>query len=246
MTFGSLFAGIGGMDLGLERAGMECRWQVEIDPFCQKVLEKHWLGVKRYGDIRGLDGSELERVDLIAGGFPCTDLSFAGKGAGIHAERSGLWWDMLRIICKLRPQYVLVENVSALLKRGMGEVLAGLASCGYDSEWDCLPASALGAYHDRDRTFIVAYPTGIDGHARNLLEAGRDWRSSFQSRRLYSVAVAQEGQQQNIRLECEPRLARLVSRLPNRTHRLEGLGNAVYPDVAEWIGKRIIESTVDK
>src|ERR1039457_217076 len=105
MTFGSLFAGIGGMDLGLERAGMECRWQIEIDPFCTKVLEKHWPKVKRYGDITKLNGSELESVDLICGGFPCQDVSLAGLRKGIGSgTRSGLYADMLRIVSVLRPR----------------------------------------------------------------------------------------------------------------------------------------------
>lgn len=90
MTFGSLFAGIGGMDLGLERAGMECRWQVEIDPFCLRVLGKHWPGVPKFGDIHEVTGEKLERVDLIAGGFPCQDVSEVGSRIGISGSQSGL------------------------------------------------------------------------------------------------------------------------------------------------------------
>ena len=101
MRFGSLFAGIGGMDLGLERAGMECAWQVEIDPYCQKVLAKHWPDVQRFGDIKDCGAHNLEPVDLICGGFPCQDISLAGKGAGIEGERSGLWSEYHRIICEL-------------------------------------------------------------------------------------------------------------------------------------------------
>ena len=93
MTFGSLFAGIGGLDLGLERAGMECRWQIEIDAFCVRVLTRRWPEIKRYGDIRTITGDELERVDLMCGGFPCQDLSQAGKRAGIEGARSGLWFE---------------------------------------------------------------------------------------------------------------------------------------------------------
>src|SRR6476660_8578618 len=115
MTYGSLFSGIGGMDLGLDRAGLTCKWQVEIDPFCRKILAKHWLHVKRYGDIRTVDGRDLEPVDLLAGGFPCQDLSQAGKRAGIEGTRSGLWFEFARIIGELRPRYVLVENVPGLL-----------------------------------------------------------------------------------------------------------------------------------
>src|SRR5215510_9060927 len=115
LTFGSLFAGIGGIDLGLERAGMECRWQVEIDPFCRQILAKHWPEVKRYDDIRKLAASDLEPVDLMAGGFPCQDLSQAGKRAGIEGTRSGLWFEFARLVRGLRPRYVLIENVPGLL-----------------------------------------------------------------------------------------------------------------------------------
>ncbi len=106
MKFGSLFAGIGGFDLGLERAGMECRWQVEIDDYATKVLEKHWPDVKRYRDIR--DVNDLEWVDLICGGFPCQDISYAGKGAGIEGARSGLWSEYARIIRLVRPRFTEV------------------------------------------------------------------------------------------------------------------------------------------
>jgi len=138
MTFGSLFAGIGGMDLGLERAGMECRWQVEINPYCRGVLARHWPNVKRYGDIRELTGNDLERVDLIGGGFPCQDVSQAGRRAGIGGQRSGLYAEMLRLVSGLRPRFVLMENVTGLLVRGMGRVLGDLAEIGFDAEWDCI------------------------------------------------------------------------------------------------------------
>src|SRR6185312_32662 len=108
MTVGSLFAGIGGFDLGFERAGFEIKWQVEIDPFCRAVLAKHWPDVRRYEDVRTV-GAELERVDVVCGGFPCQDISFAGDGAGLDGERSGLWREFSRLIGELRPRYVVVE-----------------------------------------------------------------------------------------------------------------------------------------
>jgi DNA (cytosine-5)-methyltransferase 1 len=159
LTFGSLFAGIGGFDLGLERAGMECRWQVEIDPFARRVLEKHWPNVMRWDDVKTFPPEQLEKykVDLICGGFPCQDISYAGKGAGIDGERSGLWAQYARIIRDLRPRYVVVENVAALLTRGLGRVLGDLAALGYDAEWECLPAAAVGAPHIRDRIFILGH-----------------------------------------------------------------------------------------
>jgi DNA (cytosine-5)-methyltransferase 1 len=157
-TFGSLFAGIGGIDLGLERAGWECRWQVEIDPFCRHVLEHHWPDVPRYGDIRELDWSRVERVDLLAGGFPCQPFSVAGQRRGKDDER-WLWPEFAAAVRALRPRHVLVENVPGLLAGhgGMGNVLGDLAQLGYDAEWDSVPAAAVGAPHLRYRVWIVAY-----------------------------------------------------------------------------------------
>ena len=158
LTFGSLFAGIGGFDLGLERAGMRCEWQVEIDPYARAVLSRHWPNVRRHEDVRTFPPPEGEwGVDVICGGFPCQDISVAGKGAGLAGARSGLWYEYARIIGELRPRYVIVENVAALLARGMGTVLGDLSSLGYDAEWHVIPASAVGAPHRRERVWIVAY-----------------------------------------------------------------------------------------
>jgi DNA (cytosine-5)-methyltransferase 1 len=242
-TFGSLFAGIGGLDLGLERAGWECRWQVEIDDYCRRVLAKHWPDVPKFGDIRGVDGDSLERVDLLCGGFPCQDISDAGLRAGLAGERSGLWSEYVRLIRALRPRLVLVENVAALLGRGMGRVLGDLADCGYDAEWDRLPASSFGLYHERGRVFIVAYPQGDNRPARRVLDAGGIRPSPLESRRLHSIAVAARARQDpTARLEREPRLARLVHGIPDQMERLEAVGNAVVPQVAEWLGRRLLET----
>jgi len=162
VTFGECFAGIGGLGLGLERAGMECRWQIENDPFCNKILQKHWPRVKRHGDIRTVSGHDLEPVDLFAGGFPCTDLSQAGKRVGLTnpdgtPTRSGLWFEFARIIGELRPRYVLVENVPGLLVYdGMRRVIGELSRYGYVGIWRSLRASEFGASHLRKRIFIVA------------------------------------------------------------------------------------------
>ena len=156
-----LFSGIGGFSLGLERAGMTTVAFAEIEPYCCEVLRKHWPHVKNYGDVRELSAQHLTAdgigVDVICGGFPCQDISVAGKGAGIDGERSGLWTEYARIIGELRPRYVIVENVAALLGRGLERVLGDLAALGYDAEWHCIPASAVGAPHRRDRVWIVAY-----------------------------------------------------------------------------------------
>ena len=165
LTFGSLFAGIGGFDLGLERAGMRCEWQVEIDPYARAVLAKHWPDVRRHEDVRTFPPPEGEwGVDVICGGFPCQDISVAGKGAGLAGARSGLWYEYARIIGELRPRYVIVENVAALLARGMGTVLGDLSTLGYDAEWHVIPASAVGAPHRRERVWIVAHAHGRQVH----------------------------------------------------------------------------------
>lgn len=157
------------MDLGLERSGMRCVWQVEIDDYCRRVLAKHWPHVRRHDDVRTFPPPEGDwSCDLIAGGFPCQDLSLAGRRAGLEGEQSGLWWEYARVIRLLRPRYVVVENVPGLLvptesggQSPIGCVLGELASLGYDAEWESIPASAFGSTQERFRVFIVAYtPSG--------------------------------------------------------------------------------------
>ena len=157
LTFGSLFAGIGGFDLGLERAGMVCKWQVEIDEYASKVLAKHWPNVHRWDDVRTWPQENTEYVDVICGGFPCQDISYAGLGAGLDGERSGLWFEFARVVREMEPRFVIVENVAALLTRGLDRVLGTLAAIGFDAEWHCIPAASVGAPHIRDRVFVVAY-----------------------------------------------------------------------------------------
>ena len=174
LSVGSLFAGIpiGGFDLGFERAGFAVKWQVEIDPWARAVLAKHWPNVHRHDDIRTAGAHNLEAVDVLCGGFPCQDISLAGKGAGMaEGTRSGLWSEYARLIRELRPRYVVVENVAALLARGLGRVVGDLAACGYDAEWDCIPAAAVGAPHRRDRLWLVAYP-GCEGREPGGLRGG--------------------------------------------------------------------------
>jgi DNA (cytosine-5)-methyltransferase 1 len=160
LTFGSLFAGVGGFDLGFERAGFECKWQVEIDDYATRVLERHWPDVHRERDIRQCGRHNLERVDCIIGGFPCVDISYAGKGAGLDGARSGLFFEAIRLVRELQPRAVVLENVAALLTRGLDRVLGTLAEVGFDAVWHCIPAAAVGAPHIRDRVFILAYSNG--------------------------------------------------------------------------------------
>jgi site-specific DNA-cytosine methylase len=168
ITLGSLFSGIGGLELGLERAGFQVKWQVEYEDYCNKILAKHWPGVKRYGDIYNVRGSELEKVDCICGGFPCQPFSTAGKRKGT-ADSRWLWPEFYRIICEVRPRWVIIENVPGLLSIDSGRVFAGIlrdiAATGYDAEWRIVSAKDVGARHLRKRLFIVAY-TGSNGRGR--------------------------------------------------------------------------------
>ena len=162
LTYGSLFSGIGGIDLGMDIAGFDCAWQVEVDDYCRQVLETHWPGVPKYGDIYEVKGSELESVDIICGGFPCQPVSQAGKRVGVDDER-WLWDEFYRLICEVRPRWVVAENVPGLLSANSGRAFAGvlrdLAKGGYDAVWDMFPAGGsggVGALHKRQRIFIIA------------------------------------------------------------------------------------------
>ncbi len=159
MRVGSLFSGIGGLDLGLERAGMRVVWQVENNPYCRKVLAKHWPDIPCYEDVTTLTGKELEPVDVICGGFPCQPVSVAGTQKGTHDKR-WLWPEFNRLLRILRPRYAILENVPGLftVQHGkiFGDILRDLAEGGYDAEWNCLPAAAVGAPHLRYRVFIIA------------------------------------------------------------------------------------------
>jgi DNA (cytosine-5)-methyltransferase 1 len=237
LTFGSLFAGIGGFDLGFERAGMECRWQVEIDPYCQRVLAKHWPNVRRHDDVRTWPQPDTERVDVICGGFPCQDISPAGTKEGISGKRSGLWKQFARIVRTLRPAIVVVENSAAITYRGMDTVLRDLAKIGFDAEWDVLSACAFGAPHARERMFLTAYADGC------FLRASGPATNKRPSAGLHQRGALATGQVANWwAVQPEPRS--VVYGVPGIVDRLRPYGNAVVPQVAEWIGRRIIAATV--
>ena len=189
-----LFSGIGGFSLGLERAGFQTVAFCEIEPFPRRVLAKHWPEVPIYDDVRTLTAARLASdgivVDAICGGFPCQDISHAGNRAGMDGTRSGLWSEIARLVSELQPRIVFVENVAALLSgddgRWFGRVLGDLAALGYDAEWHCIPASAVGAPHRRDRVWIVAYP---DSERREKLDsAAVAARPGFAGRRGHAAA----------------------------------------------------------
>jgi len=257
MRYGSLFTGIGGIDLGLERAGMECAWQVENDPYCIKVLEKHWPNIRRYEDVRSV--TSPEPVDLLAGGFPCQPHSVAGKRRGAEDDRN-LWPEYLRLIRETRPRYIIAENVPGIVSTYIDTVLSDLESEGYACWTFNLPACAFDAPHRRERIFIVGYTEhvrldaaeitrsiaqGSNNGASGQEQTGQPARSGEQ---LPLVAHAEGGDERrkSTHWTTEPDVGRVAHGVPKRIHRLRGLGNAVVPQVAEWIGERIMEhSTVE-
>jgi DNA (cytosine-5)-methyltransferase 1 len=235
ITFGSLFAGIGGIDLGFERCGMECKWQVEINDHAQKVLAKHWPKVHRERDIRECSARNLDWVDVIAGGFPCQDISYAGQGAGLDGERSGLFFEAIRLVRELQPRAVVLENVAALLTRGLDRVLGTLAEIGYDAEWHCIPAAYVGAPHRRNRLFVIAYRGSVRMARLSLKKISRLPAFSW----LENVRRVED-----LPKRCDLYPSKLCGSgdgVPARVDRLRGLGNAVVPQVAELVGKMVLQ-----
>ena len=238
MTYGSLFAGIGGFDLGFERAGMVCKWQVEINEFCRRVLAKHWPNVRRHDDVKTFppEGSEHDefRVDVICGGFPCKQTSTAaaisGNRVGLDGKDSGLWFHMLRIVRALLPETVVVENPPS---KWLATVQDGLAKSGYRWVYRVeRTAEGVGAPHLRRRVFVIADrqksglalarsfgPSSADSQPRGT-SAGNSWVSA---------------------LAGGVRVADGVPGGVDRRERINAVGNAVVPQVAEWIGRRLIE-----
>jgi DNA (cytosine-5)-methyltransferase 1 len=265
-----LFSGIGGFSLGLERAGMRTVAFCEIEPRNRAVLKKHWPHVHCYEDVRELTADRLRAdgiaVDAICGGFPCQDISVAGKRAGIDGARSGLWSEYARIIGEVRPRCAIVENVSGLLNRGLERVLGDLATLGYDAEWNCIPASAVGALHVRDRIWIIAYPgseraddeqvclrrgSGTlhahgDGSLRPVADADRGHRNGWpgdvqMGRGRFTREIAEALYARRDEWPAEPDVGRVAYGVPARLDRLCSLGNAVIPQIPEIIGRAIMK-----
>lgn len=287
LTVLDLFSGIGGFSLGLERTGgFETVAFCEIDPFCRQILAKHWPGVPIYEDITTAR-FEQGQADVICGGFPCQDISKAGRRTGITGPRSGLWRYMVEAVRMVRPRYVIVENVAALLGSGLGSVLGDLAEVLYDAEGHCIPAGAIGAPHIRDRLWIVAYPYGYHDRrnavGRSIREStaasfnqatGEHWqrhrRGPSDGGKAPFVADAyQEGWQyvswgttfaqrgwvgaigDTSRWEVEPDLGRVVDGLSPgldrwRKRSVEAYGNAVVPQIVEYIGRTILDMEVHR
>jgi len=230
-----LFSGIGGFSLGLEASGhFKTVAFCEINPKCHSTLSRHWPEAPIYEDITTLNAKRLRTdgiaVDALCGGFPCQDISTAGKGEGLAGERSGLWREYARLIRELRPRLVFVENVSALLGRGLGDVLADLASFGYDAEWHCIPASYVGAPHERDRIWIAAYPI-----SERLSQQGRLVKPVSPATRPFREA---EWFVRAVQGNALPYVCRRHDGISKgmAESQLHSLGNAVVPQVPELLG----------
>ncbi len=241
-----LFSGIGGFSLGLERAGMRTVAFCEIDPWCRSELAGRWPGVPIFEDVRTLSGSAVGRADVVCGGFPCQDISTAGRRAGIAGPRSGLWAEYARIVGELRPRYIIVENVAALLNFGLGRVLGDLAALGYDAEWHGIPAAALGAPHQRDRVWIIAYAPGdrCQGELRKTLAQALD---DFPLKALgpwYGAGHPFEDWRELLDQSELRRMDDGVSSTVDIRPRLHAYGNAVIPQIPEIIGRAIMKLSI--
>ena len=263
-----LFSGIGGFSLGLEASGaFRTVAFCEINPWCRALLAKRWPGVMIFHDVRNIGKAtilDLPRIDAICGGFPCQDISRAGGRAGLAGERSGLWWEFVRTIRLVGPRIVIVENVAALRDRDLGAVVGAMAEIGYRAEWHCIPASAVGAEHGRDRIWIVAHADGGgelqpqgriekgrrrpgDGVAADDADADGARRSGRLQTGTDSVddriigpwlrsAIDAAGAPSRDHWDHQPVLGRGVHGVPHRVDRIRALGNAVYPKIPEVIG----------
>ncbi|MBI9080871.1 MAG: DNA (cytosine-5-)-methyltransferase [Pseudodesulfovibrio sp.] len=271
MKVGSLFSGAGCGDLGLEWAGFEHAWFCETDEYARQILAMRWPGKTIYGDIKEIDFTSVPSVDVLAGGFPCQDISTAGPGKGIQGERSGLWSEYARAIAEIRPRYALIENSAALVVRGLDSVLSDLAALGYDAEWHCIPAASFGAPHKRDRIWIVAYPNSsrLKEYSRAepihqehpAVECGSgetpisntkgDRRSvrrvgAFSTNGIFKASRCADGSGTRFDgsgqwWEAEPGLDRVVDGTSNRVDRLRCIGNGQVPHCTYFIGRLIQE-----
>ena len=227
-----LFSGIGGFSLGLERTGgFETVAFCEIEPFCRRVLAKHWPHVPCYDDVTTCEFRQGQ-AHVIVGGFPCQDVSRAGKRAGISGSRSGLYGHLVRALRMVRPQYAIVENVAELLADGMGTVLGDVAESGFDAEWDCIPAGFIGAPHWRDRVWIIAHTPSARLEGWRPTQATRTTQRELAGRFIRIGASWPHG----------PSIPRVGYGLSDWAHRLKALGNAVVPRIPELIGNAILAS----
>jgi DNA (cytosine-5)-methyltransferase 1 len=252
MRVAGMFDGIGAFGLGLERAGMTVVSHTEKDPACQRVLRKHWPEVPIHSDVttrKWLPGE----ADVICAGFPCQDVSQAGPRTGLSGARSGLFWEVVRAVRVVRPLYVILENVAALLRRGMGTVLGAMAESGYDAEWDCIPKSHVGAPDIRDRVWIIAEPQHSDADRQRSYQAALHQHGSSQLQNQQerftgpmgaplAKSLARVGPAGGRGWNSEPGVCRVVARSPADVDRVKQLGNSGCPRITEALGLAILET----
>lgn len=229
MTHGSLFSGVGGFEEGAKLAGISTLWNCEYEAFQRSILKKHYPESKQYEDIR--TAIIRERVDIISGGFPCQDISVAGKMEGITGERSGLWSEMFRVIRQIRPKYVIIENSPALLIRGFERVLCNLSQIGYNAEWQCISNIAFGYPHKRERLYVIAYPYEVGLQSKICSDGGfksvfKKWSPNPDDGYSLSKRIHQIGQSEVIRNGHGFR---------SWTHRVGSIGNTVNPTIAYYL-----------
>lgn len=238
MTIGSLFSGIGGLELGLEWSGLgPVIWQVEKEEKLRNCLATHWPDAERFEDVCTVGKRELRPVDLICGGFPCQDVSSLGKRAGLDGARSGLWFEFARILGELRPRWAVIENVTSGATKWVDAVRLSLEQCGYESLPVPLSAWAVGAPHKyRKRVFLVAHAksvrSGKPHKEKNTIARGGEARALLSSG-VEAFAGRHAG------WAVEPDVARVVHGFPGRVDRERALGNSVVPQCAEVIGHLI-------
>jgi len=238
MTLGSLFDGISGFPLAASRCGITTKWISEINPYCLKLSKKNFPDAIQYGDIRELHNPES--VDIISGGFPCTDISISGKGNGIESGQSSLWFEMYRIVKEKRPAYVVIENSPMLLQRGFEKILHAFSKIGYNAEWRCLQANWFGHCHRRERLFIVAYPDiqGWQGILYNNAFAGIEKKGTPNELGTRSDHFLRFQKRFN-----EPPVFRVDDGIPQGldiVEQLGAIGNSIVTDIAELIFKSIL------
>jgi len=243
VRIGSCFAGIGGWELGLERAipNSHTIWQVEQNTFCQSILKKHWPNATIFDDVCTVGAHNLEKIDLLCAGFPCQDLSMAGQKKGIYdGEKSSLFWQLHRIIGELRPRIICLENVANIIRLGGTDVVGALTQIGYDCEWTVIRSGAdFGAPHQRKRWFCVAY-SNLSRHEKQhepiMLEQGGGFGSG--DCKDGGIHIRNYWKQET----HPPRLCSVDDGIPNRLAKLKALGNAIVPQASEWIGHQIVQS----
>ncbi len=266
-----LFSGIGGFALGAYWAGMKFNnhYASEVDKYAVDLYQKRFPDSIQLGDITKINCDKLPKGEwIITGGFPCQDISVAGKGVGIEGERSGLWFTYADIISKLRPRYAIMENVGALTIRGLDAVLSSLTEIGYSCEWQDIRAEDMGAPHRRERIWIVAYPSGRrwresknakvcrDGLSDSFINSSSNEKlaNANSSRRKIFRGIWKQGTESRTKKKAfnkhrtgdrenpwtiEPDVGRLANGVSNRVDRLKGIGNSIVPQIAELLFNRI-------